>query len=292
MAMPPLGYKRLILALPPGASSVDLRVAAEFARLLQLEMVAIMLDDFGLADPGRLPFTREFRGPLSGWQPIDAERIRRDLETAAQNLQRSIEAATRDLETNARFEVVRGSLGETLRAMADGGDILVLAEPSNPAERASAQFNWLTEAVLGSQTAVLLVPARIARTGGPVVAIAAAADDPSIHAAADIAIACTDELVIIDADHIEHGSAVRDLGGDERLRVTRMAAARGNFPDPALLSHAFRHLQERLVVMTRGSFDDSVASTIASARHVPVLLIAPPPPEAQGETGPDEHIRR
>jgi hypothetical protein len=54
-----------------------------------------------------------------------------------------------------------------------------------------------------------------------------------------------------------------------------VATSRGALLDPALLHHAFRHLQERLVVMTRGAFDANIPSTIASARRVPVLLLEP-----------------
>jgi hypothetical protein len=48
-----------------------------------------------------------------------------------------------------------------------------------------------------------------------------------------------------------------------------------------------RHLQERLVVMTRLPFDGATASAIVSARQVPVLVIEPerlPPGEGASRT--------
>ena len=57
-----------------------------------------------------------------------------------------------------------------------------------------------------------------------------------------------------------------------------MSATKIALPDPATCAQAFRHMQERLVVMTRGAFADAaVASTIAAARRVPVLVVEPPP---------------
>ena len=60
------------------------------------------------------------------------------------------------------------------------------------------------------------------------------------------------------------------------LAVERISAARTALPDPAICAQAFRQTQERLVVMTRGAFEDATASTIAAARRVPVLVIEPP----------------
>ena len=55
-----------------------------------------------------------------------------------------------------------------------------------------------------------------------------------------------------------------------------MSAAKTALPDPAICAQAFRQTQERLVVMTRGAFEDATASAIAAARRVPVLVIEPP----------------
>lgn len=273
MAAPGHGFKRLVLALQPGAASSDLRFAAEIARLLNLEFLTLILEDLGLGEAARLPFAREFRGPASGWQPIDPRQLASDVQAATQNLRRRIENAAWDLKANAQLEVIKGPVADTIRAVSRTGDILLLAEPASSAERASAQFNWLTEAVLGSSTAVLLVPARLARRKGPVVAIAATEDDRSIQAAAEIAASCGEELVIIDVDHPEPPLAAREPADDARLHIERLSAPGGAFADPTLLHHAFGNLQERLIVMTRGAFHDSVAPTVASARNVPVLLV-------------------
>ena len=54
-----------------GSGSVDrdtLRAAAEFARLLQLEMLGVFIEDRALLGLGALPFARELRLPGHDWQ--------------------------------------------------------------------------------------------------------------------------------------------------------------------------------------------------------------------------------
>ncbi len=250
-----------------------MRFAAELAELLQLELLGLFLDDSSLRNLAQFPFAREFRGPRAGWQPIDIERVSRDLDVAAANLKRIFDEVTQELET-ARFEVARGSLAETISAISRAGDIFVIVEPLNPAERATSQFVWLMDAVLRSGATVLLVPSRIRRSEGPIVAIAGEPDDASIHAAALLAIAAKEELVIIDANHRQAGGADK-LAAETGLQIERIAAARSAFPDPVACTQAFRHLQERLIVMNRGTFDPSVASAIAAVRQVPVLVVEP-----------------
>ena len=267
-------FKRLVLGLQPTAADSSMRLVAELASVLQLELLGLFLDDSSLRDLARFPFVREFRGPAAGWQPIDIERVSRDLEVAAGNLRRIFEQATRELETAARFEVARGSLGEIIAASSRSDDIFVIVEPLNPVERATSQFALLSEAAFGSGAAVLLLPSRIRRTSGPIVAIATRPNDPSVQTGAFLALATKEELVIINADHQQGiGDDTRKLAAETGLRVDQITAARSVFPDPGACAQAFRHLQERLVVMSRGDFDPGVASTIAAARQVPVLVI-------------------
>ena len=267
-------FKRLVLGLQQTAADSSMRLVAELASVLQLELLGLFLDDSSLRDLARFPFVREFRGPAVGWQPIDIERVSRDLEVAAGNLRRIFEQATRELETAARFEVARGSLGEIIAASSRSDDIFVIVEPLNPVERATSQFALLSEAAFGSGAAVLLLPSRIRRTSGPIVAIATRPNDPSIQTGAFLALATKEELVIINADHQQGiGDDTRKLAAETGLRVEQIAAARSVFPDPGACAQAFRHLQERLVVLSRGDFDPGVASTIAAARQVPVLVI-------------------
>ena len=276
MTREPRSFKRLVLGLQPGAHDRTLRLAVELADLLHLDLLGLFLEDTSLLDLAGIPFSREFRPLGGGWHTIDLDRLLHDFELAARSIERKFVSAAKRVLTRYQFEVARGPMAETFTSFSRIDDIVMIVEPESPAERATQQFSWLLEAAFRSAAAVMLVPPRIARTRGPVAAIATSPGDPSIHAAAAIALAAKEELVIIEADgRGADDPGMRKLADDTGLTIKRMAAARIALTDPAGRSLAFHQLQERLIVVTRGAFADDAASAIAAARQVPVLIVEP-----------------
>ena len=277
MAIIPHSFRRLVLGLQPSALDHTMRLAVELADLLHLDLLGLFLEDTSLRDLANIPFAREFWPLGGGWHTIELDRLSHDFELAARNIERMFTGAARHLTTRHQFEVVRGPTAKTIATISRTDDIIMIVEPMSPAERATQQFSWLMEAAFRSAAAVLLAPPNIVRARGPVVAIAATPDDPSIQAAAAIAVACKEELVIIEADgHGTDEPRMQTLAADSGLTIKRIAAAKVALPDPATCAQAFRQMQERLIVMTRGAFADEVAATIAAARRVPVLVVEPP----------------
>lgn len=274
MSRKPLSFKRIVLGLQPSAPDRTMQLAVELADLLHLDLLGLLLEDTSLRDLASIPFAREFRLLGGGWHTIDLDRLSYDFDLAARSIERMFTDAAKRLSTRSQFEVVRGPLAETFTSVSRTDDIVMIVEPVSPAERATQQFASLMQAAFQSAAAVMLVPPQIARTKGAVVAIAATPDDPSIHAAAAIAVAVKEELVIIEADgHDADDPRVSILAADAGLRIKRMPASKIVLPDPAICAQAFRQTQERLVVMTRGAFEDGAASAVAAARRVPVLVI-------------------
>jgi hypothetical protein len=75
-------------------------------------------------------------------------------------------------------------------------DIIVVIEPRNPADRVAQQFTQLVDAAFETTAAaVMVVPSRIARTAGAIIAVAVDRDDPSIRSA--LAIAAAEEGMIV-----------------------------------------------------------------------------------------------
>ena len=276
MSKEPHSFKRLVLGLQPGAHDRTMQLAVELADLLHLDLLGLFLEDTSLRDLASIPFSREFRPLGGGWHTIDLDRLSHDFELAARSIERKFMGAAKRLPTGYQFEVARGSMAKTFASVSRSDDIVMIVEPQSPAERATQQFSWLLEAAFRSAAAVMLVPPHIARTKGPVVAIATSPDDPSIHAAAAIALAAKEELVIIEADGRDADDPrIRKLAADTGLTIKRVAAANIGLADPAACALAFRQIQERLIVMTRGAFADGAASAIAAARRVPVLVVEP-----------------
>jgi len=269
-------FKRVVLELHPSVPDRTMRLAVELADLLHLELLGLFLEDTSLRDLASIPFAREFRPLGGGWHPLNLDRLSHDLEVAVHSTERVFADAAKHLLTKSQFEVIRGPTAETIVSISRTGDIVMIVEPLNPAERATQQFSWLVEAAFRSVAAVMLVPTQIARTVGPVVAIATNPDDPSVRAAAAIAIAAKEDLIIVRCyeESIDDGR-IDKLIADTGLTIKSFAADRLLVSDSAALFSFFHEFQERLVVLTRGILAPEIALTIALARRVPVLVIEP-----------------
>ena len=189
MSKEPHSFKRLVLGLQPSAPDRAMQLAVELADLLHLDLLGLFLEDTSLHDLASIPFSREFRPLGGGWHTLDLDRLSRDFELAARSIERKFMDAAKRLPTGCQFAVARGPMTTTLASISRSDDIVMIVEPRSPAERATQQFSWLLEAAFRSAAAVMLVPPQIVRTKGPVVAMATSPDDPSILAAAAIALA-------------------------------------------------------------------------------------------------------
>lgn len=280
MAEQPI-FKRIVLGLSCNKSGRGMHLAAEIARLLQLDLVGLFVEEEGLLGLAALPFAREFQLLGGGWRPLDIDQLSRDLQIASKSVERDFTETAKTLQTTCQFEVVRGRMAEALASISRAGDIVLLAEPTSPAERATSQFPSVLDAVFHSAAAVLLVPSRIIRGSGAIVAIATEKDDPSIDAAKAIAAAAKEELIVIEpfrAAGRAHPSAPYAI---DEIQIPRISAAKGERAPLSMIWSAMHQVRERLVVIAR-SDENLLPSSIASMRHVPVLIVEPPTDKREG----------
>lgn len=274
MAADSHSFKRVVLGLQPQMPGRMMRLAVELADLLELELLGLFLEETSLRNLASIPFAREFQPLGGGWHPIDLDRLSHDMEVAARSTERMFTEAAKRLAARSRFAVVRGSTAETIASVSQAGDIIMIVEPVSPAERVTQQFSSLIEAAFKSAGAVLLVPSRIARTTGPIIAIAAAPDDPCVDVAAAIALAAGEELVIAVAyDGAADDLPICKLAAGSGLTIKHIAIGKIPLSDPAHVSHALSQLKERLLVMSRGVLEHDILLGLASARRVPMLAI-------------------
>jgi hypothetical protein len=238
-------FRRIVLGLEPNAPAHCVHIAVDVAQFLSANLSALFVEEQALVDLATMPFSREFR-PSSGWQPIEPDRLFREMDALAKAAERSFAAATRSLRGGAEFKVVRGSAVEILSAQTGAGDLLILSEPKQPAH-APEHFLALFAAARQSASAVMIVPRRVARRQGVVVVVPASDDDPAIAVASAIAAAAREDIV--------------SIGGQPALA------------SPAEIAATFSRVRERLVVISGAAFDPSVPLRIAASRKVPVLVI-------------------
>ncbi len=271
MAQPSSEFRRAVLGLHHHAGKLGLLAAVDMARLLDLDLFGLFVEDEDLLHLAGFPFVREFSPLGGGWRPIERDRLGRDLRAAARSAQRLFADAAKGMSGNCEFGLARGSLAEALLAHTRAGDIVILSAPATAGEYPPGRSPLLIETALRSAAGVLLVPWQIVRRTGDVVAIAAQPDDPSIRLAAAAANAANEELIIV-----ELFEADAEMRAHER-RGTRRAAGRIAASDPSMLVAALRSERERLIVVTHGSTDAALPSILASCRRVPVLVIAAGP---------------
>lgn len=243
-------YRRAVLGMGPG--SIDrhmLRAAGEFARLLELEMLGVFIEDRSLLGLAALPFSRELRLPGHDWQALEPERVGDELRAAAQQAQRLFRQEVASQGVACRFEVRPGDPATVAGDVAQTSDILIVGEPmaidalasgSKPARRAA----------LSSAAAVLLLPSSGMPRHGPVAAVATGPSDSCFELACRIADAAGEQAVTIPGEPASTATLLRSL-------------------QRALGPH-----RERLLILPRRAMmNDDVPQEVASLRNVPVLVV-------------------
>jgi hypothetical protein len=193
-----------------------------------------------------MPLMREFRMLERQWRPIEGRSLLGDLELSASIARKALDEVARTSGISHRFEVLPVTAREAIASVSSATDIVMVSEPRTPADEAFQPFSELVAGAMTSPASVLILPKRVARDRGPVLAIAGRPDDPSVTSAAAIASAANERMEII---------------------VTTSPAS-------STLRRLLRPLDERMIVMTRRTSSDLAPSSLASERRVPVLIVA------------------
>ncbi len=266
-------FQRVILGVRHHAPREGLRQAVDIANFLEAELRGLFIKDEELGGLAGLPFVREFRPLEGGWHSIDNTELSDAFDITARSAERLFRDAVKQFSHSCEFEIIRGhSLAKTIASISRPGDVLIISQPSSPAECITLQFRAMVKAAFESPASVLLVPAGVVRERGEIVALAGASDDPCIEVASRIATRAKEKLVVIDGAKI--AAALRSLARNENV-----AESPTRTPAQLLLSSAIADLlnpmRERLLILSRNNFEYSVAESISTIRRVPVLAIEP-----------------
>lgn len=89
MTAPRAEFKRMVLGLPQsGKDYAAVSATAKLAELLGLDLLATCIEDATLIEIAGLPFVRELRPLGAGWRPIEAAKMKQELDRAAQTTRR------------------------------------------------------------------------------------------------------------------------------------------------------------------------------------------------------------
>lgn len=268
-------FKRIVLGLPHSATDYgSVAFTAQLAELLGLDIVGLFVEDENLADLAALPCVRELRSLGGGWHPIDASQLTQGTGQAAAAARRLFEGAAKALQTGTRFNLVKGSIADVIGSESTVDDIFAIIEPKNPAERVTHQYRQLLEGAFNAPAATLLVPSRISRRTGPVVAVATSGQDPSLHAALGIATSSKEQLIVLAPPGMDRVAIAR-LAEASGVPVDWRPLAGGGTGDSELALLLSR-INERFLVLSRTRPNGGrPPSQLASGRGVPVLVTEP-----------------
>ncbi|HEY4723273.1 MAG TPA: hypothetical protein VII92_15570 [Anaerolineae bacterium] len=272
-------FKRMVLGLPLSVTDYEMvGVTAKLAELLRLTLVAMYVEDHRLIDIASLPCVRELRALGGGWQPIEVGQLTTELEHAAITAHRLFSDIARNCNVETSFRIERGSAADVISSLATAEDIVVIIEPKHPVERVTQQFTRLIDAAFQASAAVMIIPCRVARLGGPIVAVAANPDDPSIGTAMGIAAAAHEKLIVVSSsEQIGSSASLETLAESAGVRVQFVRSKKGPLQATALADN-LQQLNERLIVISRGTLADAEATTLASLRSTPVVIVEPDSP--------------
>ncbi|MEJ8571954.1 hypothetical protein [Microbaculum marinum] len=280
-----IAFKRVLVGFQQSAPDrAAVRLAAELAGLLRVDLCCMCIEDPGLSGLAAYPGRREFRVLGRHWSPLDSDQLSREIDLHARAVRRLFDEAARRAGVQGRFETVRAAVGEALRSLPTSGDIVIISEPQSPSERVLAPFPQLVRAAFQSKATVFYIPRRIVRRSGPVVAVATSRDDASIAVATAVAASAGESVVVLEVTDGADGAPAAPRGEGAgvsagEVPTGRLRVARRALSDIASLSAALRGLDERMVVLGRSVFradDVAMPSAFAALRGVPVLLVGEP----------------
>ncbi|MGH7057007.1 MAG: hypothetical protein ACREFZ_03860 [Acetobacteraceae bacterium] len=236
-------YRRVIVTMREGTAPVPaLRLAAELAHLLDLELEGVFIENEALLHLASLPFAREIRLPGHTWQSLDAKRLMADFDLAAGRAERLLAAAARARGVASTFSILRGDPVAASALGSHPDDILVMAEPE--AERPDWPLGRGVEA-RKIDAGVLLAPAKSATRHGPI----AAAGRPGLGLALAEAIALRagEDLLLLTPE----GSSRPPLPLGPRFSAVGVLRRIVPSLAPALLARAASRSRARLLVLDR-----------------------------------------
>lgn len=260
--------RRMLIDLGHGGSDGGgIEAAALVARRLELDLLGIFVEDEALLALAGHSFARELRLPSHAWSAMAPQEVAAGLGLAAEASRRLLAAQCARLGIAGGFEVRRGDPGDCVAGLCEAADILALGAPESAAGRTFGSFPRAWRAALGSAASVLLLPARPARRGGPVAALAGAGEAGGL--ALRLAQAAGERLLLLEPPGVS-GAAMEDSAGRAAVAVTRRRI--GGTGAGAILE-GLGAAQESLLVLARDAAQAGDGPPrIAAQRRIPVLV--------------------
>ena len=266
-------FKRMLVGLPQGlADQAAVETAVQLAELLRIELLATFIADSTLQALAEFPAVRELHTWGQQWHPLEPARISEDLERAASMARWRFAESVKNRTVKTSFDVVAGA--DVIGSLIRPDDIVAIIEPAHPGERITRQFTSLVHAAFDTAAGILIVPQRIVRATGPIMAVAADPGDPTIRVALEIAAALTERLVVRTRSGALLSPELRTDANQLGVHLEQIAF-NGPAGDVSVLRHLSARSKERLRVVTRSELPEDALRLFSMLGGVPLLAVEP-----------------
>lgn len=127
--------RRIVVAVDRSeAARAAVEAAAELARGLRAELLALFVEDVELVRVAQFPFVHEI-GVDAQVREFDEARLERHFRSEGRQAREASERAAVRCSVNLRFAVVRGSVPREILAAAEGAEMVVVGRAGLPAPR-------------------------------------------------------------------------------------------------------------------------------------------------------------
>lgn len=263
----------------PGRQAIEL--AAEMARLLSAQMTALIFEDGASDALGSLPFAREFVTGPDAWQEIGVQDIAARRAFSRRRAQALFAEVASSRGVPASVQTIAGSGATDIAHAIAQFDFVVLNTPERAGEWMLLPFAALADATLQARATTLILPPRLRRKHGPIVAIVDRDDKRAIELAGRLARASEDALILLVAGledlalDIGRLSQIAEVP-QQRLRVVAIDEA-----EFEAIMRTLDAIGERALVIGRRFLSDHGLQRLlrlAMSRGVPVM--SPGAPES------------
>lgn len=275
-------FRRLIVGavtapIASGALTLSARLAAE----LELEIEGLYIEDESLLGLAALPSRREVRLGSGRLEPLDAQCLEQALGRAAKTLEASLARAAGAARALHRFRLARGDLATVIGANVTRSDIVAVV-----AGGALHPGHDLHLAAMQARASVLLIPSRLARRPGAIVALMSGGpmDERTVTLAARLAARRRERLEVF-ALTVDPSSSERvaRIAEQHRLDGSRWSLRPLPQARTASVAHALANalggVTQRLLVLPRnlpGLVEARDLAGLAATLCAPLLVLEPP----------------
>jgi nucleotide-binding universal stress UspA family protein len=268
--------RRILVALDSSRHSLAaLEAAAELAAHTKAELFGLFVEDINLLRLARLPFAMQVNASSGAAEPVDSERMERELRGQAAQARRALAAAAERVHVPWSFRVARGEVAAEVIAAAEEVDLITLGKRGLASN--GQRLGSTAHAALTSARRSLLLSQHGSPFRAPVLVVydGSAGSRDAYHVALRLARAAGHRLVVLLIEGVDAPGLLEEAAREIGAHGPQLGY-QGPYGANALsLSHAVRREPDGFLVLSDSGrlSRDEIRKLLQQVRN-PVLVLA------------------